>query len=362
MSIALISCDNNNDDPTGFSQELIDVLDAKIDSLMIHGSLPGLVINVSASDGREYIRAKGVCNLETSAPRTVTDPFRIASITKTFTASVIHSLINEGRLSTSDKLSTHFPDFPNADIITVRNLLRMRSGIADYADHAFLELLYNDPLAVFTTQELLQISIDKADQFYTPDSITVYCNANFTLLGEIASQIEGKDIGTLITERVIEPLGLTNTIFPTNTNLSGNNHGYCWNDVNNEFDDFTVLNPLWAGAAGAVISTVEDLGIFVKALYNGELMTSTVNTAKNEALSMDGAPPFIKYGEGILNFGSFWGHNGTIFGFSSEMWYLPEEDAIIIIDVNRLDEDDLSQSMNAFLMASKTLFPEYVDW
>ncbi len=362
VSLIMLSCKKKNDEPTGFSQELIDVLDLKIDSLMINDSLPGLVIKVYASNNREYIRAKGVCNLETGVSRTLTEPFRIASITKTFTASVIHVLINEGKLSTSDKLSKYFPDFPNADIITVRNLLRMRSGIADYADHAFLEFLYDDPLVVFTTQELLQMSIDKADQFYSPDSITRYCNVNYTLLGEIASQIEGKDIGTLITEKVIEPLGLANTIYPTNISLPGNNHGYCWNEVNNEFDDYTILNPLWAGAGGAMISTVAELGIFAKALYKGDLWSSAVNTAKNEGMSFDSAPDFVKYGEGIEIFGQFYGHNGTIFGFSSEMWYLAQEDAIIIINVNRLDLDDASKTLSIFLLTTKTLFPDYVDW
>jgi len=238
----------------------------------------------------------------------------------------------------------------------------MRSGIADYGDHDFLEKIYADPLHVYTTEELLQISIDKADMFYAPDSITEYCNTNYTLLGEIAEKIEGKDIKTLIYERVIEPLGLSNTIYPSSTNLPGSNHGYCWNNEDNKFEDYTIINPLWAGAGGAMISNLEDLGIFVKALYTGELLTQEVNSAKNEALQMNGAPPFIKYGEGIVNFGNFWGHNGTIFGFSSEMWYLPEEKAIIIIDVNRLDKNDESQSTNAFLLVSKTLFPNYVDW
>lgn len=63
-----------------------------------------------------------------------------------------------------------------------------------------------------------------------------------------------------------------------------------------------------------------------------------------------------------MEFGSFRGHNGTIFGFSSEMWYLPDENATIIINVNRLDLDDHSKSTDLFLLVTKTLFPEYVDW
>jgi D-alanyl-D-alanine carboxypeptidase len=60
--------------------------------------------------------------------------------------------------------------------------------------------------------------------------------------------------------------------------------------------------------------------------------------------------------------GEFCGHNGTIFGFSSEMFYLPEEDAVIVVNVNRLDADDESKSTDLFLAVAKILYPEYVDW
>ena len=363
VSILILSCDlcNSNGHET-FPEELTEQLDAAIDSIMTAQNLPGVIVQVRASEKEEYLRSFGVCNIETEEQRDPSDPFRIASITKTFTGLVIHILISEGKLSTSDKLSQFFPDFPNADNITVRNLLRMRSGIADYADAAFLAILYADPFAVFTTQELIQMSADKVDQFYAPDSITVYTNVNYTLLGEIAAQIENSDIGTVITEKVIEPLGLSNTLYPATTALTGNTRGYCWEDSSNAFADYTILNPLWAGAAGAIISTLDDLSTFVRALYKGDLVSDSVNAAMLEAIQFYGAPDFLKYGEGILEFGSFWGHNGTIFGFSSEMYYLPEEDATIIINVNRLDLDDHSKSTDIFLQVTKILFPDYVNW
>lgn len=351
---------NENNNLIEFEKAII--LDYNIDSIMTAENLPGVVVRVVASDNREYTRSKGVCNIETNSPRLLSYPFRIASITKTFTASVIHVLVSEGKLSTSQKLAEFFPDFPNAENISIRNLLRMRSGIADFADSAFLKIIYENPLAEYSNQELIQMSADKAHDFYKPDSITRYTNVNYTLLGEIAAQIEGQDIGTLIHEKVIKPLGLSNTLYPTNSGLAGNNRGYCWESDIGEFVDYTVLNPLWAGAGGGMISTVEDLEVFVKALYYGDLWTQNINDLKNEVIQMDGTPPFIKYGEGIIMFGDFWGHNGTIFGFSSEVWYLPQEDATIVIDVNRLDLDDHSKSMKIFLTVTKTLFPEYVDW
>jgi D-alanyl-D-alanine carboxypeptidase len=68
---------------------------------------------------------------------------------------------------------------------------------------------------------------------------------------------------------------------------------------------------------------------------------------------MEGDPPFVRYGQGLVFLGDWCGHNGTIFGFSSEMFYLPQEEAVILVDVNRLDLDDQSKSTNIFLGVSK---------
>jgi D-alanyl-D-alanine carboxypeptidase len=73
-------------------------------------------------------------------------------------------------------------------------------------------------------------------------------------------------------------------------------------------------------------------------------------------------PDFVKYGQGIELIGKFQGHNGTIFGSSTEMYYLPEKGAVIVINANRLDLDDHSQSTDLFLQISKLLFPEHVNW
>jgi D-alanyl-D-alanine carboxypeptidase len=134
------------------------------------------------------------------------------------------------------------------------------------------------------------------------------------------------------------------------------------NSENNEFEDKTILNPTVPGAAGAIISDLSDMRTYAKALCTGDFLEPETQAARLETQQMDGEADFIQYGEGILKLGKFCGHNGTIFGFSSEMFYLPEEDAVILINVNRLDVDDESKSEDLFLEISKTFFPEYVDW
>ncbi len=116
------------------------------------------------------------------------------------------------------------------------------------------------------------------------------------------------------------------------------------------------------GAAGAIISDLSDMRTYARALCTGDLLEPETQAARLETQQMDGEADFIQYGEGILKLGKFCGHNGTIFGFSSEMFYLPEEDAVILVNVNRLDVDDESKSTDLFLAISKTFLPEYVDW
>jgi len=95
-------------------------------------------------------------------------------------------------------------------------------------------------------------------------------------------------------------------------------------------------------------------------------ITKTFSATVILSLADDGllstSDPFVRYGEGILKLGEFYGHNGTIFGFSTEMFYLPPKDAVIVINVNRLDLDDNSWSSGLFTAISKIVFPDYVSW
>lgn len=111
-----------------------------------------------------------------------------------------------------------------------------------------------------------------------------------------------------------------------------------------------------------MISTIADLKTYARALCTGRLLQPATHQTQLATTHLEGAADFVKYGEGIVQFGRFCGHNGTIFGFSSEMWYLPEKDAVIVINVNRLDVDDASKSAALFLAITKMLFPEFVAW
>jgi D-alanyl-D-alanine carboxypeptidase len=362
LSTLFLAACSSGGDPPAFPEAIVSSLDAAIAERMSADALPGAVVAVQVPGEGEYVVARGTANLATGTPRRVEDPFRIASITKTFIGTLILQLADEGRLSTADRLSRWYPDFPNADAITVDDLLRMKSGIPDSADGAFLAEYFENPLLALSPEDMIARAAARADQFVDPGRAVVYTNVNFMLLEQIAVKQSGQDIDTLLRQRIFDPLGLSGSFYPGDSALPGALRGYSQNPSTGAFQDMTTLNPIPAGGAGAIVSTTYDLMTYARAVCTGRLLTPDTQATRMRAEHLENAPDFVGYGQAIVKFGKFCGHNGTIFGFSSEMWYLPEKDAVIVIDVNRLDEDDESKSTDLFIVLTRILFPELVEW
>lgn len=339
------------------------ILDTLVSGIMERTHLPSALVGVFIPGDGEYIIVKGKSNLERKVDREAGQQYRIGSITKTFIATAVLQLCDSAKLNTSDKLSKWFPDFPNAEIITIKNLLMMRSGIYDSWDSARTAEYYNNPLMKLTAEDMIKFSAEKFSEFKLPDTETKYSNINYILLEKILEKVTGRKINDVIKNNICNPLGITNSIYETDSTLSGNLHGYSLNKLIGKFEDKTNINPDPIGGAGAMISNLSDLKIFAIALYKGtNLLKPETQNKRLEIMPMKNRPDFVGYGEGILKFGKFYGHNGTICGFSSEMYYLPEKDAVIVINVNRLDTDDRSKSVYIFQQVTKLLFPEYVNW
>jgi len=357
----LFACTVDEKENSFFTAELTAELDSLISAVVIAENLPSAAVSIDI-DGDIYSFSSGYENLETMTARKLDSQFRIASITKTFTATLILMLANDGLLSIDDPLSDYYPEFPNAQNITLKNLLMMRSGIADYANQTFLELIYEDPFMEVDQDSLIAMSAAMGDEFNAPDENTIYCNVNFAILGRIVEMVTGNDLRTELDNRIFVPYEMTDTYYPAQGDhiLPGMLKGYCLEDE--QFIDYTNLNPLWSGPAGAIVSTLDDLSIYVRQMFYGFNLSSELQSERLQTVAFAGQPDWVAYGQGISKLGDFWGHNGTIFGFSTEMWYQPDNDATIIINVNRLDLDDHSYSANLFQQISKLLFPEAVNW
>lgn len=322
---------------TYLTPEVRKQLDAEIAKEMKARNLPSVAVSIVVPGEEPYLFAKGKANLATGTERGLDDSFRIASNTKTFVGLAILRLVDQGKLKKGDLIAEWFPDFPNADKITVDNLLRMQSGISDPFDKKWLAKYLADPLMVQTVAESIRLAAARKNEFKPPGKETSYCNFNFILLQEIAEKVSGKPIADLIRDEITKPLGLTKTFWPSDNHLPGPLRGYVWNAALNEFEDRTDLNPQAPGGAGAMISDLADLRTFVRALATGKLLQPETHSAQIKSQQLAGSPPFVRYGEAIGLIGEWRGHTGTITGFSTDMLYLPALDATVITSVNRLD-------------------------
>jgi D-alanyl-D-alanine carboxypeptidase len=350
--LSTFACSNDKQGSSGFSEETVRRLDNAIAKQMQENDLPGVVVGVWVPGEGEYVVARGQANLKTGEKRDIDDPFRIASITKTFTATAILQLVEEGKLSKSDKLSRWYPDFPNAEKITIEHLLRMQSGISD-PDYEDVLQRYSSP------EEVIEASAKHDYLLGIPGQYSHYTNIDYILLGEVISKSSGNDTGDQIAKSILEPLDMKNTLYPTNNDLPGDLRGYGLNLSTGGTKDTTNLNPTAIDGAGSMISDISDLKTWAKAVCTGRLLKPETQRARLETKSIDGLG-FLEYGEGIAKGGKFCGHPGAIDGFSSQMWYLPEKDATIVVNVNRLDSYSYESPAELILVdIIEILFPKY---
>ncbi len=171
-------------------------------------ALSSAVVAVRSSTFGDATFEFGTRELGRHDPPTTTDHYRIGSITKTMTATVILQLAEEGELSFDDPISTYEPDVPDGDNITVANLLDMRSGLPGYdLDPLFLRAVDAEPGRIWAPDEVLEIGYSKPALF-APGTAYDYSNTNYILLGLVMEHVTGKTASELFTERLFDPLGV----------------------------------------------------------------------------------------------------------------------------------------------------------
>lgn len=322
--VFVVAC--SDDTPTGPSERGLQGL---VDSLARAHDLPGLVVAVRRAGEEPSVVASGRAELANGRPMTPLDRFRVGSVTKSMVATVILQLADENHLSLDDSVARFLPGIlPEADRLTLRQLLNHTSGIGDYVnDPGFIDAVFAQPSRVWSPQQLIAIA-DAMPRTFTPGAAGrwEYSNTNYILLGLIAEAVGGEPIGTLLRRRVFEPLGMTATYYGTETSLVAPfAQGYV--DLNG-IDDFavgTLVSPSAAGAAGAVVSTAGDLLRLVEALAAGDLVSpashaARLTTVPASRVRLPGESFDFEYGLGVLVGDGWIGHDGAIPGYEAEAY------------------------------------------
>jgi D-alanyl-D-alanine carboxypeptidase len=319
--------------------------------------VPGAVIYVQVPDKGTWKAALGTGDLATKAPIRLDDHFRIGSITKTLTATVMLQLVDEGKLGLDDPVSKYQPEVPNGANITIRQLLDMSSGLFNYTeDKGLNQELDATPRKVFAPKELDAIAF-KHQPYFAPGKGFHYSNTNYILLGQIIEQITGNPAEHEFQNRIFGPLGMTESSMPPLSSAAipaPHPRGYMFGTniealeaphltpeqvakVNAEAGpphDVTDMNPSWGWTAGSAISTLHDMRIWAKALASGTLLSPATQQARLRWTPIVPGPNAPKYGLGIVDVDGFIGHNGQIPGFQSYIGYQPDKRAMVIVLTN----------------------------
>ncbi len=323
-----------------------DALDAALEQSFSESGAPGVVAAVQTPE-YTWIETLGVADRTSEEPMTPDVHHRIGSATKTFTISLLLQAADEGLLSLDDTIDRYIEGVPNGDEITLRQMADMTSGVANYTeDEQWPDLQTSDPYRVWQPEEVMQIGIEDSPVF-DPGTEWHYANTNTVMLGLVLEQVTGETIGELYRERIIEPLGLEGTSFPDladNSLPDPHAQGYTFfgQSSGGEPANATDWNPSWGWTAGAMISTAEDLLAYGRALGTGEGLLPPEQQTERLDSFVDDLPPLnqpplkdnLAYGLGLSNDHGWIGHNGNIAGYNTFLFYHPELEAVVAVEVN----------------------------
>ena len=340
-------------------------------------AIPAAIVLARTPDGT-WTAAFGTREIGVDDPVTTEDHFRIGSNTKTMTGTVLLQLVDDGLIALNDPVSKYRPDVPNGDNITIAQLLDMRSGLKSYTVlETFNRTLDDDPSRAWDPEELAAIGLAEPVSF-APGTSWEYSNTNTVLAGLIVEQITGMPLADVFADRIFEPLEMHDTLLPAVDDATipePHPHGYMFGTNVSTLTpegavlsaaeraqaiagtllpgDYTDLNPSWGWAAGAGISTVDDLATYVEALVGGGLLSDELQQQR-----LDSVVPVdptnsqsAGYGLALASFGPMLGHDGSLPGFQSFMGHDPDTGTTLIIATTLQAGPAGEQTANQLAMA-----------
>jgi D-alanyl-D-alanine carboxypeptidase len=295
----------------------------------------GAVAGVKVGEEPPIVVASGLAGRDGTAPIDPAAPFFVASITKTFVAAAIMQLVDEGRVGLDDAASQYVDLWPDANAITLRQLLGHTSGLPGLANSATQEtwapLLLADPTRVWTPQEALAVISDDGLMF-EPGTGYNYSSANFIVAGLVIEAVTGSRLQQVLKERFLAPLHLNDTYLDPTRPLDPRIPDGLHSDPATGQDFEMRGQPLTAflsvlGASAGMVSTPADLLEWVRAVYGGGLLSSSslhdmagqhLGTESMCPCGSDGGPSGV-------------GHGGLFPGFESVAVYSPGDDMSIVL-------------------------------
>ncbi|MCY3412757.1 MAG: beta-lactamase family protein [Candidatus Heimdallarchaeota archaeon] len=298
------------------------------------GITPGAVIGVIKNGEMVFSKAYGYANLEYDIKLTPDSVFRLASVSKQFTAACILILEQEGKLSLDDPLSDYFPQLEYDSEIRIRHLIHHTSGIKDYLEALTVANYTEKDIDIIEEGELLKFLTKIKGVNFKPGTEFAYSNTGYFLLGQLVKILTGKSLRQFADETIFKPLGMTNTHYHDDYTEIVRNRASGYSKTEDGFS-ISMTNCDIVGD-GAVFSTVADLAKWDQNFYHktlgGDEFISQLQTVGPYNI------PDFDYAYG-LNVSEYKGlkrvsHGGGFAGFRSYMTRFPEQNLSIIVLAN----------------------------
>ncbi len=326
--------------------------------------VPGAVVGVWAPRRGSFAKGFGYADVHARRGMDARDRFRVGSNTKPFVVTVLLQLVDEGKLSLDDRL-VKFDlgvDVPGSEKITVRQLCNMTSGLFDVYHAPQLDKMPITPHARMDPRRLVTLAVSNPPRFSPGEpGKYYYTNTGYLLLGLIIEAVTGNRVENEIRDRLLLPLALRSTIYPVNDPRMPEPHsrGYTLGPDRAWQDQTVLFHPSVAGAAGVMISNMEDMRKWVKAYVTGS--TNSAASQKERLTCVDTGSPNLGFGLGIGCTGGWFGYTGGIPGYNTAAYYLPAEDATIIAFVNSQREKPAPGVANSIVRdITRAVFPKNV--
>ncbi len=300
---------------------------------------PGAAVMVIKEGKPLFAKAYGLADLERKIPCTTDTNFRLASVTKQFTAMAVLILAERGKLSLEDQLPKFFPEFPAyGKAISLHHLLSHTSGLPDYEDH-----IPNGTTIPLSDRDVLFILRQQNKTKFAPGAQFHYSNSAYALLALVVENVSGKTFPAFVKEQIFDPLSMTNSIayVPGLSCVPNRAYGYVNGTGGWELSDQSVTSAVLGD--GGIYSSVADLFKWDRALYTGKLISRKMLAGAFTAHSGQSDFQGSGYGYGwyVGNFRDterIW-HYGSSCGFSTRIERFLGRRLSVIVLTNRRDAE-----------------------
>jgi CubicO group peptidase (beta-lactamase class C family) len=322
---------------------------SQLDQLMrdYAGGNPGASVLV-LKNGEALARGSyGMADLEAQVPVTPATNFRLASVSKQFTAAAVLLLMEEGKLGLDDPITQWLPSLPAiAREATLRHLLTHTSGLIDYED-----VMPAAPSTQLSDRDVLQLLATQNRTYFPPGGGYRYSNSGYVLLGLVVEKASGQTFSNFLRERIFRPLGMNNTVAHVESRTVVRHRAYGYSHEGARWTR-TDQSPTSATLGdGGIYSSIDDLARWDAALYDDRLLRpESLASAFAPATATD--DPAVSYGFGWRITGETLWHSGESIGFRNVLVRYPERRLTVIVLTNRNDPEPFPLALNIAELAS----------